>query len=327
MEEVYTGDTPKEEIDIILLTHGRLHDLTIPAVTCLYSHTRSKFHLIVVDDSTPDLPSGVEKVPDTTADWFDKFQIDHNNVSFVHSSIPFKNGNQVFNVGLSHCRNRFAAIVMNSVQVEPDWDVVAVQMMHQNPKIGIIGLKCLKFGWGEKEDGQIECAGIGISPQDGYTPIDLGRNETSHRLAISQPVWSLQWAFVLVRVEAAKGNLDENLWEGFVGFDDIDNTLTLRSKGWEAWYCGLGTGYHRTHATRGSTDTDVIFKNRKNAEIFYKRWGMWDKYKATNPYSIEYFPNGNVKHICNIMDLPLTVVDKNVAKETTNIAEKEAANV
>ena len=106
------------------------------------------------------------------------------------------------------------------------------------------------------------------------------------------------------------GNLDEDLWQGFVGFDDIDNTVYLRYKGWEAWYCGLGVGYHRTHATRrckGFEEDDKVLKNAINGEIFYKRWGYWDAFRQKNPYAPEHFPNGEIKFLCNANELPLEV--------------------
>ncbi len=296
---VYKADGIGEPIDIILPTHGRLEDLTVHCVSAIYAHTRSPFHLIVVDDSTPDMDDGKDQTPQ----WFKRLQIEYQNITYIHSDVPYKSGNQVFNIGLSLGNNRFVTTIMNSVRVEPDWDVVATQMMAGNPKIGLIQLKCLKNGWSEKEDGQIESAGICITE---YVPCDIGRDEPGHRLANSYPCESAQWAFALLRREAVEGNLDEDLMEGFVGFDDIDNTMVLRHKGWEIWYCGLGAGYHQTHATRGSREDDVLLKNRHNAEIFYKRWGYWDSFKAKNPYAPEYYPDG-VEFICDISKLPLTV--------------------
>jgi len=312
--ETYKTGRLTEPIDIILPTHGKLEELTVPCVQALYAHTRNLFHLIVVDDSTPDMNGGKDQTPQ----WFKTMQIEHGNITYIHSDTPFKSGNQIFNLGLQYGNARFVATVMNSVRVEPDWDVVAVQMMANKPKVGIIGLKCLKLGWDNKRiegdnvktDGLIESAGVCMND---YTPCDMGRNEPSHRLSVSYPCFSLQWAFALLRREAVVGNLDEDMWESFVGWDDIDNTLYLRYKGWEAWYCGLGVGYHLTHATRGSTSDEALIKNRKNAEIFYKRWGYWDKFRQRNPYAPEYFPNGNVKFLCNADELPLNVTD-----ETTN---------
>ena len=303
MGGVYQANAVGEPIDIILLTHGRLEDLTMPCVSAIYAHTRSLFHLIVVDDSTSDMEDGEDKTPQ----YFKRLALEHDNITFIHSDVPFKSGNQIFNIGLAYGNNRFVATVMNSVRVEPDWDVVAIQMMQDKPKIGIVGLKCLKLGWSDKADGEIESAGILINE---FIPCDIGRDEPGHRRSNSYPCFSLQWAFALLRREAVEGNLDEDLFHGFVGFDDIDNTLFLRYKGWEAWYCGLGAGYHQTHATRGSNEDKKFLANRQNAEIFWKRWGYWDLFKEKNPYSPEHYPNGNVKFLCNANAMQLEVASE-----------------
>lgn len=300
--EVYKAEGISEPIDIILPTHGKLEELTIPCLNALYANTRNLFHLIVVDDSTTDMDDG----RDQTVQWFKRTQILQGNITFLHSETPFNNGNQIFNIALAHGQNRFIATVMNSITVEPDWDIVPAQMMASKPKIGIIGMKTLKAGTKE-EDGLIEHAGINMT---GFTPCDMGKNEAGHRRACSYPVFSTQWAFALLRREAVVGNLDEHLWRGFVGFDDIDNTVYIRYKGWEAWYCGLGVGYHKAHATRGYKnydDDEKILKNSINAEIFYKRWGYWEEFRRKNPYAPERFPNGEVGFITNANELPLEI--------------------
>ena len=38
------------KFDILVITHGHL-DLTMRCINALYAHTRTPFHLIVVDDS------------------------------------------------------------------------------------------------------------------------------------------------------------------------------------------------------------------------------------------------------------------------------------
>ena len=274
--EVYNAEETGEPIDVILLTHGRTDDLTIPCVRSLYENTRSLFHLIVVDDSDPDLEDGNHK----TLHFFDRLQIDCKNVTYIRSNVPYKSGNQAINIGLTHGNNRFVIVIGNSTCVEPDWDVVAIQMMAQNPKIGAIGFKSLKLGWAEGGDGLIESAGINMT---NFMPCDMGRDEPSHRLTVSYPCFSVQWAFVLVRREAVVGNLDENLWQGFVGWDDIDNSFVLRAEGWKIIYCGYGAGYHYPRATRGSNTTEAVRENKENARAFYKRWGYWEEFKKRNP--------------------------------------------
>ncbi|KKN49972.1 hypothetical protein LCGC14_0637730 [marine sediment metagenome] len=289
-----------EPIDILLPTRGKLDELTRPCVEALYANTRNPFHLIVLDSSTPDMDKGKDETPQ----YFRRMQIERNNITYIHSGteghpeVNWKSGNHFFNVGLAHSKHQYAAAVMNSVRVEPDWDIVPVQMMKDNPRIGIIGMKCLMG-----HNGLIESAGIKMV---GHLPCDMGRDHPSHQLSGSYPCFSVQWAFALLRKEAVVGNLDEDLWQPFVGWDDIDNTVYLRYKGWEAWYCGLGVGYHSPHATRGSDTDKALLMNRMNAEKFYKRWGYWEEFLKANPYTPEFYEQGKVEFLAEANKLPMT---------------------
>ncbi len=267
--ELLEHEEVNQPIDIIMPTHGRL-DLTMSSVNALYENTRAPFHLIVVDDST-----------DLTPQYFEELKKEHTNITFIHSDEPYKSGNQIFNIGLQHGDSPFVVTVMNSVRVEPEWEVVGLKLMKDNPKIGAIGFKCL-FPWG-----LIESAGIGMMS---FLPIDLGRDQPGHRLTCIYECSAVQWAFAMLRKEAIIGKLTENTYKGldedtyigFKGWDDLDNCFVLRKNGWQVFYCGLGVGYHTPRATRGTNtgnELDNWGKNQENSIIFYKRWGLWDKVK------------------------------------------------
>ncbi len=249
-----------QPIDIVVPVHGKLA-LTMSCIDALFENTRAPFHLIAVDDSNT--------FESLTPQYFDKLRLEHKNVTYIHSAKPYKEGNQIFNIALQHCDSPFMVTVMNSVRVEPEWEVVALQMMKDNPKIGAIGFKCLF------PSGLIESAGIGIM---NFVPVDIGRDEPGHRRSCIYECQAVQWAFAMLRKEAI-GVLEENIYNGFKGWDDIDNCFTLRKNGWQVWYCGLGVGYHTPRATRGNVDEERETQrvNHENSIIFYKRWGLWDK--------------------------------------------------
>lgn len=267
--QVGGGRAPEEPIDIIVISHNRL-DLTVRCLDCIYRNTDMPFHLIVVDDST-----------DFTPDYIRYLQKEGKDITFAHSDKPYESGNQLYNIGLSHCKHDLAATVNNSIFVEPDWEKVAVQFMRQNPTVGMVGFKCLF------PSGVIESAGVAMID---YTPVDLGRDLPGHALATVYEVHATQWAFAMVRVKAAVGNLDEKIWHPFVGWDDLDNCLVLRKKGWQIFYCGMGIGYHEPRATRGKDvrDANTYLKNKQNAETFYKRWGYFEMYKKAMHLPSDY---------------------------------------
>ena len=244
-------------IDIVVPTHGHL-ELTMRCINALYLNTSTKFHLIVVDDST-----------DLTPRYFKQLQKEHDNITYIHSKKPYLCGNQLFNIAFKHMKTDYIATVMNSITVEPDWEIVALQLMKDNPKVGVIGFKCL-FPWG-----QIESAGIALVK---YLPVDLGRSLPGHRLSNVYETLAVQWAFALLRKEAVVGVLEEDVFHGFKGWDDIDNCFVVKKAGWKVMYCGLGVGYHEPRATRGDNSQEAYLKNKENAEYFYKRWGLWETY-------------------------------------------------
>jgi GT2 family glycosyltransferase len=260
MSEVTTV-TKQPEFDVLVITHGRL-DLTIRCLDTLYIHTSNPFHVIVVDDST-----------DFTPMYLDKFAKEHDNMTYIHSDIPYKTGNQIFNIGFKHCKTPYMVTVMNSIRVEPEWDIASLQIMKANPKIGVLGFKCLF------PNGLIESAGIRMVK---WLPTDVGRDFPSHRLSAVYECDAAQWAFAMVRREAIEGTLEDNVFNGFKGWDDIDNCFVVKKNGYQVFYNGLAVGYHEPRATRGDNSKEAERLNSENGVTFMKRWGFWEEFCKQN---------------------------------------------
>ena len=266
-------------LDIILPVHGR-PELTKQAVDAIYAHTQSPFHLIVMDDTEASIRDGAFNPispEDLTSPYFEQLVKKHSNLTWVNSPTVWKTGNEFFNKGFALCKYDFVATVMNSVRVEPDWERVALRLMKDDPTIGIVGIKNLF------PSGLIESAGIVFQ---GHIPTDFGRDQPGHRLNHVMEMQAVQWACALMRKVAVVGALDESLFEGHVGWDDIDNCFAVRARGWRIVYSGAGAAYHAPRASRGNNSLTAFLKNRKNAEVFYKRWGFWDMYKGVNKMEI-----------------------------------------
>jgi len=254
------------KLDVLVPTHNNLK-LTMGCLDALYLYTPVPFHLIVIDDSTDEL----------TPLYFKKLKEMYDNITYIHSDVPYKCGNQIFNIGLELCKTPYVATIMNSCEVEPNWPILSLSLLEDDPTLGTVGMKSLFAN-----NGRIECAGIYIHD---YLPCDIGRDEAGHRLSEVYQVEATQWAFAMHRVVALKGNLDEDLFHGFVGVDDIDNCFAIRNKGWKVIYNGNGVAYHRPRATRGKPvdDTEAFRENGENLETFYRRWGYWENFKKANP--------------------------------------------
>jgi len=255
-----TGYTPL--FDVLLPTYGNMV-LTLECVHTLYNNTVSPFHLIILNADRNDDYGLTHK-------WALEFQKTHQNVTYCHRPYNWKEGNQFFNLGLKYCQTDYIVTLMNSVAVEPYWEKVPLEIMKNNPTAGSIGMKCLF------PNGLIESAGIVFN---GITPSDFGRDDAGWRHSETQvEMPCVQWAFAMHRKQAILGNLPEDVFEGHVGWDDIDNNMCVRSKGWKVVFCGQSVGIHKPRATRGSNTSEAFLKNQHNAHTFYKRWGLWGKY-------------------------------------------------
>lgn len=287
--------TSEPQLDIIVLTHGRL-ELTIRCVKALFQHTKVPFHLIVMDDSSPDMDEGT----DLTPLWFDKFCATHSNVTYAHSDVPFKSSLEIFKLAFPYCKTEYVTVVVNSMVVEPEWEFASLQLMQQNPVIGMMGFKAVRMG-----TQLIESAGLATT-KDGSTLSDMGRGQASHRHSKVYECDAVQWAFVLLRLEAVKDNLGEDIYHGFKGWEEFETCFTMREKGWKIFYCGLSVGYHQTLATRIAASPEDITKNLQNREIFTKRWGFWKLYRKYNAVG-EFYPK--MKPRKNLTIQPVMLID------------------
>ena len=303
------------ELDIIVITHGHL-DLTIRCVKAFYQHTASPFHMVVMDDSTPDMDSGI----DLTPQWFEGLKKIHDNIDFFHSDTPNKTSLSLLNKALTYCKTPYVVVAVNSATPEPEWDMAGLQVMKSDPKIGVIGFKCIRLG-----TELIESAGLAQSV-DGTTLSDIGRGQSGHRFAKVYECDAVQWAFVLLRKEAVEGNLGADVYNGWKGWEDFESCFTMRSKGWKIFYCGLGVCYHQTLATRVATCFNDIALNLQNREIFAKRWGLWEKYHALYPQVGETFPAMEIRSGLSPVLLvdPTGVLYSNPMKQAEILDIKEA---
>ena len=271
------------ELDVLMTTHNRL-DLTMASVNALYTYTTRPFHLIIVDDST-----------DLSPLYFAELQGEHDNITYIHSDVPYTSGNQIFNIGLAKTQTPFTAIVMNSVRVEPDWEIQPLQVFNEVPEVGIVALKNLF------PDGRIESAGIALGPSEvvdfgkfqdftTHVPVDMATGFQGHRQSLVYECYAAQWAFVFLRREAIPV-LEEDVYNGFKGWDDIDNSLVVKKNGWLIYYCGGSSGFHQPRATRGDDSAEGSALNLENAENFFKRWGLW---KGGNDEGVTNSPSPGV---------------------------------
>ena len=248
---------PKTEFDVILTTHNHI-ELTIECLNCLYRHTSIPFGLIVIDDST-----------DLTPQWFDTFQKSHDNVKFIRPSESLVNGNQCFRLGAEQSNSEFVVSLVNSARVEPEWYNTPLQLLQQNPKVGLVGIKLLS------PNGIIWHAGIGFN---NHIPFHIGSGAPGHQFSHIRPALCVNYSVGFFRRQALLDSLDEKTYIGWRSFEDTDVCVSLRDKGWSIMYCGMASAYHIESPTRLEGDQMQFWKEyNENLRRFIAKWQMRDE--------------------------------------------------
>jgi len=243
-----------EPIDIILLTHNKLENTT-RCMEALYANTQLPFILTVIDDSN-----------DETAAYFDRMCFEKKNIRYHRTKEFIKTANQAINIGLKMTQSDPVIFLTNSSFVEPDWLPVALRIMEQEPKVGLVGFKLLF-----PETNTIIEAGEVVLP-DGNRP-NIGMHAPSHHFTHIREVNAIGWSAVLIRRAALpEGGLDEDTYIGFRGMDDSDNCLEMRKRGWKIMYNGYGAVYHKLGACLGGGTEEGRRESAENYRRFVAKW-------------------------------------------------------
>ncbi len=246
----YIKPTP---FDVILTTHNHL-ELTINSINALFQNTTLPFNLVVIDDST-----------DLTPQWIESFQKEHPNVKYVRPPI-IKNGNHSWKLGLEQTTSEFVAMMVNSCCVEPDWEGMPLDLLKQNSKVGMVGIKLLY------PHGVIWHAGKVFQNS---LPYHIGTGEPAHHYTKIMKVAGLCPAVAFLRREAVKDAFDDKTYIGWRGYEDDDVCCTLRQNGWGLLYCGYSSAYHIESPTRLKSNEDQYKfwqEFNENQRRFLSKW-------------------------------------------------------
>jgi len=267
-------------MDIVLATHGNM-ELTIRCVKALSEHTDTPFHLVIMDDSTPDMNEGT----DLTPEWCKRYAVAHPNVTYYHSDESYPSYLQLVSRSLPLCKTGLVALMGNSCVVEPCWDTAAFQLLQNMPRVGIVGVKVIN-----QRTGVIESAGIGTS-DNGVTLMDISKGQLAHRATMVYECDAIEGALIIARKAAIEAGIKGDVYHGFKGCEDLEICFGARSQGWRVFYCGMGATFHQAFSTRHIRQDSDVVQNHENKELFAKRWGLWTPSLKLNPATTEYRPD------------------------------------
>ncbi len=150
-----------------------------------------------------------------------------------------------------------------------NWLATLADTLEQYPEVGIAGPKLL-FAHAPYD---IECAGVGISPNGRVQYFGRGQSKDSPQSCEPKTVQCLTSACWLMRRELYEqiGELDEIF--NPAQFEDFDYCYRAREAGWEVFYQPAAEMYHFENVTTaGSQDFNFKYITIKHGKLFKDRW-------------------------------------------------------
>ncbi len=241
-----------EPIDIILLTHNHLANTT-RCIEALYANTKEPFKLTVIDDSTDVTPAYFQNLIDNGD------EINYNHFEKVYDA------NEALKLGMDLTQSDPFIFLTNSTFVEPLWLPMALRIMRDDPKAGVVGFKILF-----PDTNLIIEAGDHVFPD--ATRMNVGMYEPGHRYSHVREVNVIGWAVVLLRRAAIPPEGFDNRYIPWRCVADLDNCLEIKKRGWKIYYNGLGVVYHKLGASQGNGTDEGRREAGENCKRFEEKW-------------------------------------------------------
>ncbi|WAJ24552.1 glycosyltransferase [Lacrimispora xylanolytica] len=210
------------------------------------------YEVILADDCSTDLTLQIEKIV--------------KNIRIVRS-----NKNLRFLKNCNHsaqfARGKYYLFLNNDTQVQPGWLAPMVQLMEENPDIGLTGSRLVY------SDGRLQEAG-GILWRDGSAwNYGHGNNPALPEYNYVKDVDYISGASIMVRSELWKqlGGFDERFAPAY--YEDSDLAFSIRKAGYRVVYQPLSVVVHFEGVSNG-TDVSTGLKayQMENQKKFYEKW-------------------------------------------------------
>ena len=215
-----------QDVSVIVPVYNQLpRVLRLCATFLAHRQTRLR-EVILMDDHSTEF--------DLTQLVFPPFQVQRNekNLGFVANE----------NKGASLATGKYLFFANSDLELHPVWLDPAVELLESNPKIGVVGIKLVFPPQGQEVLIQ-SCGGwydAGKMPFHRY----LGWLENDPRANKTEKVSWVTGAALLTRHDLFEqvGGFDPAYGRGY--FDDPDYCESIKSLGYEAWYCAEASATH-----------------------------------------------------------------------------------
>ena len=250
--------TEKQPLVSIIILNYNGADFLAECIESVQATRYTPLEILVVDNNSTDHSMKVlEKYPSV---------IVHRN----KQNYGYAEGN---NIGVSHSRGKYVVILNNDVTVEPSWLDVPIQKLEQEPRLGLVCCRQLRYDKRDTIDGLYHT----IRPDLTFFPFGQNQKLTDDpRFMKGGYVIGTNGASAIIRRETfvALGGFDSRF---FAYQEETDLNIRAFLSGWRCYYTPEAVVYHK-----GSMSFN---KNKPMVYYYRERNRVWLLYKNF-PFSL-----------------------------------------
>lgn len=246
------------EISIVTVNFNQPQVTEALMQNLLNTACRRSYELIVVDNGSTHNP-----VPQ----WQDLYP----QFTFIHSpqNLGFAGGN---NLGIAAAKGKFLFLINNDTECTDYLADALADVLEQHPQIGLISPKILYW------DAPTMVQYAGFTPMNYYTCRNavIGQYEQDngqYDLRLGPTAYPHGAAMMCRRDALERAGLMNPIF--FLYYEELDWAEAFRQKGYEHWFCGHATIYHKESVSVGKKSRLKEYYMNRNRLLFIRRNGRW----------------------------------------------------
>lgn len=184
------------------------------------------------------------------------------------ANLGFAGGN---NFGLAHCQGDYIYFINNDTEVSPNLLQPVLRCFHENPKVGMVSTKLVYHH--DKKTVQY----AGATELNPYTMRNegIGDGELDNgQFDACEPTAFIHGASMIVprAVIDAVGTMYDDY---FLYYEEYDWCQRVKAAGYDIYYCGQSTVYHKESVSTGVNSPLKIYYLTRNRLLFSRRNYDW----------------------------------------------------
>tara|TARA_B100000378_G_scaffold223867_1_gene187457 strand:- start:1156 stop:2073 length:918 start_codon:yes stop_codon:yes gene_type:complete len=244
---------PATPLVSFLTVNYRQPEVTLQLLRSLQKLDYPKWEIIVVENGDEDSALSGPLANDPRATYY-----------ATHQNLGFAGGN---NAGLHLCKGEYTLFINNDTEVEPDFLSSLISFVVKQPKLGMLSPKICFYqqpdtiqyaGFYPMSTITIRNSGIGWMEKDLGQYNDVRTTAYIHGAAMLVPRKVIDEVGVMYE-------------DYFLYYEEYDWCERIKQAGYEIWYYGASTVYHKESVSTGQDSPLKIYYLTRNRLLFARR--------------------------------------------------------